>query len=211
MGFPADARDDFEDDFHAFRFFGGGGDERRVADEEEFPAHLFLHFRHAVLAGGIRMEEVEFVDDDDTGFSFLRNDAGNAAVLLRDARRNVNDQQADIRPADGFFTAHGRENFYGGVPTGAGAHAGGVDQHVGLAVVQVGDVNGIAGSARHIGDDGAPVPEDGVDQGGFACVGASHYGYLDGKGRFLSVFRFFLQLFFKRSPFLLEKTVQPGG
>ena len=157
------------------------------------------------------MEEVEFVDDDDTGFSFLRNDAGNAAVLLRDARRNVNDQQADIRPADGFFTAHGRENFYGGVPTGAGAHAGGVDQHVGLAVVQVGDVNGIAGSARHIGDDGAPVPEDGVDQGGFACVGASHYGYLDGKGRFLSVFRFFLQLFFKRSPFLLEKTVQPGG
>ena len=33
------------------------------------------------------MEEVEFVDDDDTGFSFLRNDAGNAAVLLRDARR----------------------------------------------------------------------------------------------------------------------------
>ena len=48
------------------------------------------------------MEEVEFVDDDDTGFSFLRNDAGNAAVLLRDARRNVNDQQADIRPADAF-------------------------------------------------------------------------------------------------------------
>ena len=43
------------------------------------------------------MEEVEFVDDDDTGFSFFRNDAGNAAVLLRDARRNVNDQQADIR------------------------------------------------------------------------------------------------------------------
>ena len=53
--------------------------------------------------------------------------------------------------------------------------------------------------------------EDLVDQGGFACVGASHYGYLDGKGRFLSVFRFFLQFFFKRSPFLLEKTVQPGG
>lgn len=77
--------------------------------------------------------------------------------------------------------------------------------------MQVGDVNGVTGSARHIGDNGAPVPEDGVDQGGFACVGASHYGYLDGKGRFLSVFRFFLQFFFKRSPFLLEKTVQPGG
>lgn len=43
------------------------------------------------------MEEVEFVDDDDAGFSFFRDDAGDAAVLLRDARRDVNDQQADVR------------------------------------------------------------------------------------------------------------------
>ena len=178
-GFPADARDDLEDDFHALRFFCGGGDEGRIVDEEEFPAHLFLHFRHAVLARGIRVEEVEFVHDDDAGFPFLRNDAGDTAVLLRDACRNVNDQQADVRPADGFFTAHGGEDFHGGVPPGARAHAGGVDQHVGLAVVQVGDVNGVAGGARHVGNDGALVLEDGVDQGGFARVGASNDGHLD--------------------------------
>ena len=77
--------------------------------------------------------------------------------------------------------------------------------------MQVGDVNGVAGGARHVGNDGALVPEDGVDQGGFARVGASNDGHLDGGGGVLPFFRFFLQFFFQRGALLFEEVVQPGG
>ena len=77
--------------------------------------------------------------------------------------------------------------------------------------MEVGNVNGVAGGSRYVGDDGAPVLKDGVDQGGFARIGTAYDGHLDGRGRFRVFHRSFLHFFFQGRACLLEEGVQSGG
>ena len=133
------------------------------------------------------MEEVELVRDDEAGLFFLLNEAGNFAILRGDASGEVDNEEADIGPADGALAAHGGEDFYGVFHAGAFAKAGGVDDVVAFLAPDVGDVDGIASGAGDVRDHGAFVFEDGVDEGGFTGVGFSDNGDFESDGEVVMV------------------------
>ena len=66
---------------------------------------------------------------------------------------------------------------------GAAAHAGGVDQHVGLPVALERHFDGVARRAGLVERDQALLAEQAVDQRGFAHVGPSDHRDANGAGR----------------------------
>ncbi len=131
------------------------------------------------LVIGIRVEEVEFVEDDKAGFFFFQDELGDLAILGGDACRQIDDENAEVGAADGFFRADGGEDFDGVVAFATGAQAGSIDEGEILPGKAVGEVDGVAGGAGDTGDDGALVLEDGIDERGFPGVRAADDGELD--------------------------------
>ncbi len=70
------------------------------------------------------------------------------------------------------------------------AHAGGVDEEIGLAFPCVGDVDGIAGRAGNLADDGARLGDERVDERRFSHVGPADDGQAGGPHWFFRLLRF---------------------
>ena len=105
--------------------------------------------------------------------------AGDLGILLGDALIGVDEDQAHVAAVDGGDGAHVGILLNGVVHLRLAAHAGGVDEAVLAEFVFVVAVDGVAGGARHVGDDGALRAQDLIEQAGLAHVGLAHDGDAD--------------------------------
>ena len=114
----------------------------------------------------------------------FHDDIGDLLVLLGDARLGVNDEHRDVATNDGILRALHAEKLDGVIHAARFAHAGGVDQNIFLPHAfrfhLEGHVNGIARGARNGRNDDAFGIGERVDDGGFAHVGATDDGQLEG-------------------------------
>lgn len=124
--------------------------------------------------------KVPFVHGEDAGFSLLDDEVGDLFILHGDAVLGVKDVEDDVRSGDGVFAALYAEKFDGIVDAPSLANSGGVDEEVAflLAVGLDGEghVNAVASRAGNGADDDSLAFIKGVDDGGFADVGASDDG-----------------------------------
>lgn len=187
LGVVADAGDRFKDVLDGEAFHRGNTDERGVIEEEEFAAEVFLGGFKAGRFLALGVEEVELVRDDEAGFFFLLDEAGDFAVLRSDASSEVDDEEADIGAADGALAAHRGEDLHGVFHAGAFTEAGGIDDVVAFLAPNVRDVDGVAGGPGDVGNHGALVLEDGVDEGRFTGVGFSNDGDLKADGEIVVI------------------------
>lgn len=119
------------------------------------------------------MEEVELVGDDEAGLFLILDHAGDLTILGGHSGGEVDDEEADVGPADRALAAHRGEDLDGVLHAGAFPETGGVDDVVAFVAPDVGDIDGITRGSGDLGDHGAFVFEDGVDEGGLAGVGFS--------------------------------------
>lgn len=186
LGVVADAGDRFEDVLDGVTFHGGDADERGVVEEEEFAAQVFFGRFNASRLLSAGMEEVELVGDDEAGFLFLLDEAGDLAILGGHAGGEIDDEKTEVGASNGAFAAHGGEDFDGVFHTGPFSKAGGVDEVVFFVTPDIGDIDSIAGGAGDFGDDGSLVLEDGINEGRLSSIG------LPDDGNFKAVLELFV-------------------
>ena len=195
LRFGANLVDHLEDQAEGLIFHRGHASEGGVVEEEEFLAEMGICFFQALVFGQVGVEEVPLVSDDEAGLVLLLDGAGNLAIHGSDAGIEIDDEKTEVGATNRTLAAHGGKDFHRGVHLGALAQTGGVDESVAFAVAGVRDVDGIAGGARYLGDDGALVFEDGIDERRFAGVGTTHDCDLEAFAldRFSGLDHFFLQ------------------
>ena len=139
------------------------------------------NFLLARLADGV-VHQVPFVHHHDAGLALLHDPVGDLLVLLGDAALGVQHEDGDVAAGDGILGAFDAEELDRIVDAPGFAHAGGVDQHIGLPHALGFDlerhVHGVAGRAGNGADDHALGLGERVDDGGFADVGPADDGEL---------------------------------
>ena len=121
-------------------------------------------------------KQVPFVDHHYQPAADLPGQAGDVGVLGGGLLRGVGHQDrniAAVHRANGPDHAVFLDSF--GYLAGA-ADAGGVDHYNIPSVVSDLGVQGVSGGAGHVADDGPFLPQDGIQQAGFAHVGPAYDG-----------------------------------
>ena len=133
-------------------------------EEKQFAARVRGRFFEASGLVGSGVVEVEFVEDDETGFFLIDDRLGDLAILGRDAGGDIDDQHAEVGAADGLFGAHRGKDFNRVVALAAWAEPGRVDEREVFSLERAGQIDRIAGGAGNVGNDRAFVLEDGVGE-----------------------------------------------
>jgi hypothetical protein len=170
----------FEHAAHAFALLCGEEEDGGVIEVFECAAELFLE--DVSVGGGLAVgaaggDRVPFVHDDDDGASGFVRVSADGGIAGGDALGGVDQEEGDVggfemaaRHDDGELLGHE-------VGFAFAADSGGVDEAESVAFEFDGFVNGIAGGSGDGRDDGAGGAGEGIEQGGFADVGAADDGY----------------------------------
>ena len=103
----------------------------------------------------------------------------NLLVLLCDALGRIDHHEHDVGAVDGAQRTHDAVALDGLVNLAAAAHAGRVDQHVFLAILDEMRVDGVTRRARDVADDDAVFAENLVDDGRLADIRTADDGDAD--------------------------------
>ena len=122
---------------------------------------------------------VPLVDGDDAGLPRLMREAGHLAVLLGEALKGIDHDDADVSPFDGHFGPDDAVLLDALIDPGLAAQAGGVDEQEGAVFVVDLRVGGVAGGAGDGGHDGPLFPAELVDEGRLADVRLADDGDFD--------------------------------
>ena len=129
---------------------------------------------------GILFDQVPFVDDEHRGLALLVRIAGNAHILLGKALARIADDEHHV------CTAHRRERTNDAVAFDAlvlnatlSSDARGIHQRIKAAIMRKIRIDGIPRGAGHVGNDGAFLAQQRVDDAGLAHIGFSHHGDID--------------------------------
>jgi hypothetical protein len=106
-----------------------------------------------VLLGEVVL--VPLVEDERGGAALLHRQLGDAQVLRGDAVGRVADDERHVGALHRPLGAQGREVLHGLLDLGLAAHPGGVHEDELVPVDLEGQVDRVAGGARHLGDDDA--------------------------------------------------------
>ena len=158
LGF-GEAAEGFFQFFHAASVAGGERHYRCISCQGfDF---FFIHF----------LGQVVFIKDDH-GFSSFQG-RKELPVFFFQGMGAVDDGQYQICLFHGFFGSFNADFFYFiiGFPK-----AGGIHEHQGDAADFDGFFDGVSGGAGDVGDNGPVFLEKGIEEAGFACVGAAHNG-----------------------------------
>ena len=136
----------------------GGGKELRVESRE-------------LRVEGRSGDEVGLVEDEKGGGV---GDPGDEVRV--EGQGGVVDVEDDAGRGDGSAGAVDTDAFHS---VGAGTQAGCVDEAEEVVAQVQGLLDGVAGGAWHVADDGAVVAQQGVEQRGFAGVGGADDGHGD--------------------------------
>ena len=136
-------------------------------------AQLKLH-----ASGGARIarHHIPFVDHEDAAAAAVLGIAGNAHVLVGDPLRGIQNHQghiAALQAAQGFDH---RKLFDFGGDLPLAPNPGRIDEQVFFPVADQTGIDGITGRPGQVADHQTFLPQNPVDEGGFAHVGTSHHG-----------------------------------
>lgn len=127
--------------------------------------------------GGVK---IPLVHGEDAGFSLLDDEVGDLLVLHGDSVLGVKDVENDVGSGDGVFAALYAEKFDGVADAPSLANSSGVDEEVvflfAVGLDGEGHVDAVASRAWNGTDNDSLAFVEGVDDGGFADVGASNDG-----------------------------------
>ena len=104
-------------------------------------------------------------------------------VLVGHALGGVKQQQSHIRRLNGLQGFHHRKFFNGFKHLALAAQSCRVNQFKLLAISFKRNMDGVAGGTWQIESDQALLAQPGIDQGGFAHIGAAHHGKFQWLGR----------------------------
>ena len=100
LGMIANAGDCSEDVLNSVAFHGRYTDKGSVFQEEELVTDMLFGVLDTGRFGSIGMIEIELVGDDQAGFLFLLNHAGDLTILRGDAFGKVDNQEANVSATD---------------------------------------------------------------------------------------------------------------
>ncbi len=144
------------------------GDE---VDEGEFA------FQRSVDSfAGIPGDGVPFVYADDQGPTGVDDEPDEMEVLIGDAFLGIDEQDGDVGGLDGLQRFDDAEFFYFFGDSCPAPDARRVDEYIGFFTADQGNSNAVARGAGVVMNDDAGFPQQVVDQGGFADVGATDDG-----------------------------------
>ena len=146
---------------------GGQKDDRRVGEIAEVAADLCRLLSHGVR---VLVHKIPLIHDDDAGLSGLVGQTGDLCVLLRHALDGVDEDQTDVCALNGGDGAEVGIFFNGVIDLGLAPHSGGIDEAAFAEFVFKIAVDGVARRSGDIGDNDALLPENAVEQAGFADV-----------------------------------------
>ena len=129
----------------------------------------------------ISIHRVPFVHRQHHGAAGVEDEAGDVRVLVGHALLGVDQQQHHVGRFDGLQRLDDRKLLDRLEHLALAAQAGGVDQLELLAIALKLDRDGIARGARQIKGHQALFAQPGVDEGGFADVGAPRHRQADGR------------------------------
>ena len=155
---------------------GGQEDDRRVGEVAEVATDLCRLLSHGVR---VLVHKVPLVHDDDAGLSGLVGQTGDLCVLLRHALDGVDEDQADVCALNGGDGSEIGIFFNGVIDLGLAPHSGGIDEAVFAEFVFKIAVDGVARRSGDIGDNDALLPENAVEQAGFADIRLADDGNVD--------------------------------
>ena len=132
------------------------------------------------LDGGIvLLDGIPLVHHDDGSLARLVSNARDLLVLLGDAHRGIDHDEADVSPLHRHVGAEDAVLLHLIPDLGLAADACGVDEGEGAPLIDQAGVHRVTGGARDIRDDHAVLPEETVDDGGLSGVGLTDDGDLD--------------------------------
>ena len=156
----------------------GNEHERRVGHEREIYLQLLAEVVHSAV--GFVLDCVPLVYGDYARLALVVGVACDLAVLLGEAYRRVNDDNAHVGAVDCHEGAQNAEMLDVLDDLSLAAHSGGVDEdELILAALYLG-VYRVAGGSGNVGDDGALLAGYLVDERGLSDVRLADDGYFDG-------------------------------
>ena len=158
----------------------------------------FGKFQKIQLAGDVALhllapllaDAVPFIHRHHQSSARFQRKTGNSGILVGNVLLCIKHQHRHIGRLNRLHGFNHRKFFHRFIHFAAAAHAGGVDNGEGLAFTLEIDVDAVAGGAGHIECDYTLFTENGIDQGGFAHVGAADNGKHGVFGRVGFFFRF---------------------
>jgi len=158
-----------EDFGDVFAGGGAGQDDRGEGDEVEVGFELV----HDAVGGFGLIDEIAFGEDEDDAFSGCDDLAGDGLVEFGVGGGAVDEEAADVGLFDGGEGAQDGEFFDADFPFAGFSEAGGVEDLKGsIFELDLGAVD-VAGGALLAVDEGLLFGGEGVEEAGFADVGAT--------------------------------------